>query len=195
MNKKIKLYIVKKGDTLEEIAKKCNCKIDEITSLNHLLKKKIFENQPLLVPFYEESHERTDKQLTSDKIIILLFLIKETYLNCLYCYDKYNLSMNKTINYMNTINDKQNINDYFKKLLIFPNLLLLKNEKQLIDYEKDLTDSLEKIKNNESEDFFTYSNIKYISEQYQLYILKTGNKNYKEAELIFDNILNMVIFN
>ncbi len=192
MKSTLKLYIVNQGDSLESIAKKMNCNIDEIKQLNRLIKNKLITNQPLLVPFKELDETREmSNMLSNDEMLILLFQIKETFLTGLFCFDAYDLMYNKTLNYINKISDDTKRNLFLRKLLNFPAILIRKDEKQLINYEKDLKKLLEEIEDKENTQL-NKTNLKYLSEQYQLYILKIGNKNYKEAENIFNNILNTI---
>lgn len=192
MENQIKLYIVSKDDTLENIANKMNCSVNEIKSLNRMTKNRLILNQPILVPFKEKILERESSSIiTKEEMITLLFFIKETFLTCIFCFDAYDLLFNKTYNYLKKINFDNQKNEYLKKLLLFPSILIRKDEKQLLEYEKDLKSDLEKLTDNDNSPLNT-TNLKYISEQFQLHVLKVASKNYKEAEFIFTNIMHTI---
>lgn len=195
MSKTLKLYIVQANDTLESIAQKMNCTIEEIIRYNRMINRNIFINQPLLIPIEDKKVEikikEENRSFTYEKLdlITILFMIKEVLLSALFCIDAYDLLKNKTLDYINRLSDSRSKNNYLEKILVFPTLLLKRDEKIILDYEHKLKLDFDNLK-DENEDIFSKEGLKFISEKYQLYILKVGNRNYKEAEKIFDEIIN-----
>ncbi len=192
MNKTLKLYIVQENDTLESIASSTNCSKEDIIRYNRLINKNIFKNQPLLIPIKEKTYEVKEESrfMSNDKtdLITILFMIKEVLLSALLCIDAYDLLKNKTLNYIYKISDNKSKNDFLEKILVFPTLLLKRDEKLILDYEHKIKSDLDNLEEL-NDDIFSKESLKFISEKYQLYILKVGNKNYKEAEKIFFEII------
>ncbi len=190
---KINLHIVTKDDTLDSLCKQYNCDKKDVIKLNHLLNENLFINKPLLIPTKEENRNIANFNISNKQTITLLYMIKETYLSSLLFEELFEIEFNNTSKYIDSLAILPCIKEYLKKLLSFPIYLKRKDTKQLVVFEDSLEKELLSLKTKCDENIF--NNLNYLNEQFQLYLLKIGNKNYNEALKIFENIYNTTYLN
>lgn len=191
MKKNLILYTCKNGDTLENIARNASCSVLELKRINHLTRDTLHLNQPLLVPYI--NHDRGQyaiNKTNSQEVFLFLFYLKETLLSSLYFEDAFSLLKEKTNSYLLSFSKNYNQNKFVNKIMLFGELLKKKDEKMLLEYEHNLKKDLDNLF-SQDDNFFSLAALKYLKEQFQLYILKMGNKNYKDAENIFNEIISL----
>ncbi len=134
MIEKTELYVVEKGDTLEKIADKTNCKIEEIIRLNNIKVNNLFEGKPLIV----SSNYKNIKQTINN----VLYATKECVLSIVYFEDGYDVYYEKINNALIEIEDniKIRILDLIKDMLDFPRYILKKDEVKITLFENPFFD-------------------------------------------------------
>ena len=197
MNYETKLYIVKNNDTLETISINNNVPVSEIIRLNPLSKHRLIEGHPLIlsIPIIDEDRTNNEnKKNNYFEIINLINIFKELLMSLMYFRFASDLIKIDFSNRYNTLFNNSILYDLLMNVSILPTLLIEKNEKELLETQKEINKMSTLLKDmyiNKS------LSIDKMIESIELFILKMMNEDYESSNNYFEsfkiellNILN-----
>lgn len=211
----VNLYVVQKGDTIDSIIKKFNMSKEVFYRYNKMTKYvPLVENQPLhIISFYEEQIIEMD--LENEKLSLALtsiaHLFKEGYASILYFPENFSIAKRNLL-YQNTIlvdefttlskNEKEKVVEILEsissKLFSIIPILQSSNKEMLTEYKKELNSLLEEfdnliIKYDSSVNVdLLKTTFRDISSLVIKLSIKLFTKDYYEADIVFNELLNKI---
>lgn len=210
-NGEIKLYIVNKDDSIENICERFNSTKEDLFRMNPLIKNKsLYQGQPLNVLCNTKMPEiRVQNSLFNQEYLIqLCYSMKEMinsksfYPNAFEILYKNSVPLYVLIFQENRIVTIESLNEFtnlFKKLHehLLQSIDILKkkatdelksHQEKIKEIKNSITSTIKKWKLNSSEQIENF--VKNISEKWQLYMIQILTLKFKDSEDLFKDILN-----
>lgn len=210
-NSEIKLYIVNKDDSIENICERFNSTKEDLFRMNPLIKNKsLYQGQPLNVLCNTKIPEiRAKNSLFNQEYLIqLCYSMKEMinsksfYPNAFEILYKNSIPLYVLIFQENRIVTIESLNEFtnlFKKLHehLLQSIDILKkkatdelksHQEKIKEIKNSITSTIKKWKLDSSEQIENF--VKNISEKWQLYMIQILTLKFKDSEDLFKDILN-----
>lgn len=210
-NGEIKLYIVNKDDSIENICERFNSTKEDLFRMNPLIKNKsLYQGQPLNVLCNTKMPEiRVQNSLFNQEYLIqLCYSMKEMinsksfYPNAFEILYKNSVPLYVLIFQENRIVTIESLNEFtnlFKKLHehLLQSIDILKkkatdelksHQEKIKEIKNSITSTIKKWKLDSSEQIENF--VKNISEKWQLYMIQILTLKFKDSEDLFKDILN-----